>query len=258
MTWGTVYDSITKRPIPFVKLQLLDTQKRVLETRISDRDGRYGFLTTPASLLEQTAHVSIAPTARGYTFPSQAVASVDAFIYDHLYHGEPLEIGGDRTIVNADIPMDPDHPVRAPLLTKSPSVALGITVAAMADIGFWLGLILVPLNVALFPNPFTLGVLFLFLGTASLRVWGITERPFGMVLDRTTRRPMPFALLTLTDRSGARRAFTVSDERGRYVLVVPKGEYDVTVVTSAMVAPARQTTEHIATRRGWLTHTILL
>jgi hypothetical protein len=254
-TWGTVYDANTKQPVPFAKVQLVNEQKRVLETRIADRQGRYGFLTTPDSLLANKVTIAIMVSARGYAFPSRAPVTVDTFIYNNLYYGAPVTVQ-DKTLVNFDIPMDPLRPSHAPLVVKSPSVALGVTVAMLADAGFWLGAFVVPLNLILMPNPFTLGVLFLFLGTASLRIWGITEHPFGTIKDLTTGTAMPFALVTLNDVSGKRVAFAVSDELGRYFMAVPRGAYELTVVTSASVTPPRQVKEHITAHKGWLTASI--
>jgi hypothetical protein len=234
-------------------VQLFDRNRRVLETRIADQHGRYGFLTTPESLSAQSVQISIAPNARGYTFPSHTEATIDTLVYNNLYHGGLLTLS-DRTLVNFDIPMDPLHPMsRQPLVLKSPSIALGATVTALADAGFWLGLIMVPLNFILAPTPFTLGVVFLFLGTASLRLWGIQEHPFGIVQDAAADRPMPFALITLNDLSGTRVAFTVSDERGRYFLVVPRGTYELTISTPATITPLRQTKQTIEAKKGWIT-----
>ncbi|MCC6405337.1 MAG: carboxypeptidase regulatory-like domain-containing protein, partial [Candidatus Yanofskybacteria bacterium] len=256
-TWGTVYDANTKRPIPFARVQLLDRNKRVLETRIADREGRYGFLTTPESLMAQNVQVAIVASASDYRFPSRAPVTIDTFIYNNLYYGDLITVD-DRTLVNFDIPMDPERPSTAPLMVKSPSVALGASVAALADAGFWVGLVMVPLNFVLMPNPFTLGTLFLFLGTASLRLWGIQEHPFGVVLDAATGRAMPFALITLDDMTGKRVAFAVSDERGRYFLVVPRGTYRMTTQSSASVVPPRRTTNIIEVGKGWITRSLTI
>ncbi|MCC6404782.1 MAG: carboxypeptidase regulatory-like domain-containing protein [Candidatus Yanofskybacteria bacterium] len=256
-TWGTVYDSNTKRPIPFAKVQLLDRNKRVLEVRIADREGRYGFLTTPESLMEQSVQVALVASALNYRFPSRAQASVDTFIYNNLYYGDLVTVD-DAVLISFDIPMDPEQPSRAPLVVKSPSVALGASVAALADAGFWLGLIMVPLNFVLMPNPFTLGTLFLFLGTASLRLWGIQEHPFGVVIDAATKSAMPFALITLDDMTGRRVAFAVSDERGRYFLVAPRGTYRMTAQTPASVVPPRRSTQTIDIAKGWITRSFAL
>jgi hypothetical protein len=256
-TWGTVYDAHTKRPIPFARVQLLDKNKRVLETRIADQEGRYGFLTTPESLMAQNLQISIVSNASQYVFPSQSPATVDAFIYNNLYYGDVV-IVNDAALINFDIPMDPVRPSNIPLVIASPSIALGAVTAALADAGFWLGLILVPLNFIMMPGPLTLGVLFLFLGTASLRIWNIQEHPFGLVVDGTTGKPIPFALITLNDLSGKRVAFTVSDERGRYFIVVTQGSYQMTAFTSAAIAPSRQVVQFIEARKGWITRRIIL
>lgn len=250
--WGTVYDSNTKRPIPFAKVQLLDRNKRVLETHIADKEGRYGFLATPESLQAQNVQISLMPTATGYAFPAHAGASVDTFVYNNLYYGDLITVS-DQKLINFDIPMDPLRPSVAPLVMKSPSILLGASVAAIADAGFWLGLIMIPLNVILAPSPFTFGVLFLFLGTASLRIWGIKEHPFGTVIDTSSGRPMPFALITLSDLSGKRIGFTVSDEQGRYFLVADRGTYEMTIFTPATVIPTRQHKQTIEARKGWIT-----
>ena len=253
--WGTVYDANTKRPIPFVKVQLIDRNKRVLETHIADKDGRYGFLTTPESLLAQNVQISIVPSAMGYLFPAHTAASVDTLVYNNLYYGDLVTVS-DQTLINFDIPMDPVRPSVAPLLMKSPSIVLGASVAAIADAGFWLGLIMIPLNVIISPNPFSFGVLFLFLGTASLRIWGIQEHPFGIVKDAQTGRPMSFALITLNDLSGKRVGFTVTDEQGRYFLVADKGTYEITLFTPSSVIPMRQTKQVVDAGKGWITREI--
>jgi hypothetical protein len=182
---------------------------------------------------------------------------VDTLVYNNLYFGDLITVS-DKTLINFDVPMDPLRPSAAPLLFKSPSIALGAAVAAIADAGFWLGVIMVPLNFILAPNPFTLGVVFLFFGTASLRIWGISEHPFGIVKDTQTGRPLAFALSTLNDLSGRRVAFTVTDEQGRYFLVVDKGTYEFNAFTPATIQPGRRSTSTIDARKGWITRELSL
>lgn len=256
--WGIVYDSDTKRPIPFAKIQLIDEHNRVLETRVADGEGKYGFLTRPESIIvERDRTIRLSPSASGYEFPSHAVPTVDHHIYGDRYTGQRIDVRQDM-LVNFDIPMDPLRRSSRPLIVKSPSVALGAYTAAVADAGFWLGLVLVPLNAILSPNPFSFGVLFLYLGTASLRIWGITERPYGVVTDAQTGRAMPFALITLDDDGGRRVAHTVSDEHGRYFLATGRGTYTMTVHTPAPVLPPRQFREVIEARKGWITRAVKL
>lgn len=254
-TWGTVYDSSTKRPVPFAKVQLFDPNARVLETRITDGQGRYGFLTTPESLMSVSVRAQIRVDAAGYVFPSVVPPTVDSLLYGNLYYGAPMTVE-QQTLINVDIPVDPVRPLKVSLATAAPSVAAGAAVAAMADSVFWIGMLAVPLSFFLEPNPFTLGTLFLFLGTVSLRVFGITERPFGTVAESRTGNAVPFALITLNAKSGSRVAFTVTDERGRYFLVTEGGNFDLTVHTPANVQPPRSVTVLLSVRKGWVAEEI--
>lgn len=255
--WGTVYDSNTKRPLPFAKVQLLDRSNRILETRIADQRGRYGFLTTPASLQSATSMIQVEAKHPGYRFPSSEVPTVDAFLYDNPYYGSMVAVQEDM-LVAFDVPMDPERASSAPLLVKSPSVALGAATAAMADAGLWVGLVAVPLAFVLNPNPFTLGTLFLYMGTASLRLFGLSEHPFGVVNDSESGKAVPFSLISLNDDSGRRVAFAVSDEQGRYVLTVEPGSYDAVVRTPANILPARTARHRIAVKKGWVTQRLTL
>ena len=256
-TWGTIYDANTKRPIAFAKVQLLDRNKRVLETRIADKNGRYGFLTTPESLLAQNVQIYILLSHNAYAFPSKTLASVDKLIYGNLYYGELITIS-EKELINFDIPMDPLKPSRAPLVLTSPSIALGASVAAIADASLWLGLVMVPLNFILRPDFFSFGALCLFLGTASLRLFGLSEHPYGIIRDSQTGRPMPFALITLNDINDKRVAFTVSDESGRYFMVADKGLYKMAIFTPAAIIPQRQSELNIEAKKGWITQEIRL
>ena len=254
--WGTIYDASTKRPIPFAKVQLLDQNRRVLETRIADKNGRYGFLATPEGLMARKMTVSIRVSHSGYSFPSKISPSVDRLIYGNIYYGGDIEMQ-DGKLVNFDIPLDSLKVRRTPLALVAPSVALGTSIAAMADTSFWLGLIVVPLNFILRPDPFSFGTLCLFLGTASLRLFGLAEHPYGLVKD-SKGRPVPFALMALNDTKGRRVAFTVSDEFGRYFLPVARGSYELIAYTPATIQPMRQTRLIIDARRGWITQEIEL
>jgi hypothetical protein len=223
----------------------------------ADKDGRYGFLATPESLHAQNIQITINPAAPDYRFPSHASVTVDTFVYNNLYYGDLVTVAPD-TLVNFDIPMDPVNEGKTPIMATSPSIALGAAVAALADAGFWIGLIMVPLNFILVPGPFTFGTLCLFLGAASLRIWGVAQRPFGTTRDAHTGRPMPFALITLNDPTGRRVAFAVSDEQGRWVMTAEKGTYELVAVTSATVQPPRQSRDIIKVKKGWITREIKL
>ena len=253
--WGTVYDARNLRPLPFAVVKLFGVDERLLERRVSDARGRYGFLTTPESLGESNIRVSLEATLRGYIFPSNMEQVGGMLVYGEPYRGARITAHGN-SLINFDIPMDPEASVTE-FKGRAPSVAAGIATAAMADAGLWIGLVAVPLAFALEPNPFTLGVTFIFAGVASLRLFGIAEHPYGTVSD-ATGQAIPFALVELHDDSGSRVTFTISDDRGRYVLSADAGGYVLDVRTPAHVQPPRKVEQSYTVRRGWITEKITL
>jgi len=255
-SWGTVYDSSTLRPVPFAVIRLLGIDERIMEKRIADKDGRFVFLTSPASLQLRSVEVKLEVSAAGYAFPSIQGSGVAHVVYGNLYHGGRLKVAED-TLINIDIPMDPIGRSTSVGSRRPPSVKAGVGIAAMADAGLWVGLLAVPLSFILDPTYFSLGVLFVFFGVTSLRVFGIAERPYGTVSDRNGRA-VPFALVTLHNDAGQRAAYAVSDERGRFVIAVARGSYVLTAHTPANVTPVREVERSITTRKGWITKEIIL
>jgi len=250
-SWGTVYDSRTLRPLPFAVVRMFGDDRRLLKKRVADGEGRFGFLASPAGLHESTLEVELVCEAPGYVFPAQEKSGNDALLYGSVYRGGSIMIK-EGALVNVDIPMDARRPVSEGQKAPAPSVKAGVATAAMADSGFWIGLVAVPLAFILEPNAFSMGVLFLYAGTASLRLFGIGEHPFGTVSDED-EHAVPFALVTLHDDSGVRVSYAVSDERGRYFMAVEKGSYVISVHTPANVSPPRDTEKPIVARKGWVT-----
>lgn len=255
--WGTVYDSRTKHPLAFARVQILDEANRVLENRFADRDGRYGFLLRPPSPNEPVVKVRIVAAKQDYAFPSKEVGSgTDFVVYEHVYLGEMIEASSD-TALTYDIPMDPvaveGRPARPPF-----AAVIGRTWETILNIGFYAGLILVPYNMILHPTTANLMIGVVFFGANAFRVLKI-YRPYGHIKDVASGQTVPFSLVTLHDESGKRLSFAVSDEVGRYFLSTHGvQDYQVRIHTPANVIPPRSTVEDIPSRskhvrRGWIT-----
>jgi hypothetical protein len=248
--WGVIYDSKTKQPIPYAKVDLRDQSNRVLETRYADRYGRYGFLTSPASLHQKSTQVALDPRSPKHTFPSTLVTTdPDFIVYDHIYKGGPLSIQRD-VLVNYNIPLDSKAN-----LAKAVSVvgsATGRAIGTLLNIGFWIGVVTAPLNVLLFPSTSSFTIFGVFLLANTARISLDLFRPYGMVTDSKTNKPLSYALVTLTKSNGDRAAFTVSDEQGRYFLLADPGSYTLTFYTPANIQPQRSQTIPLTTKKGWV------
>ena len=236
--WGVVYDSSTKRPIPSAKIELLDASGRILETRYADRDGRYGFLTSPSSLHTPELRVRIRALKSGYAFPTaQSTPGTDFVVYNNAYRGDELVLHGDA-LVKYDIPVDPIIRGRA-----SAGVSLWHLLGAIGDrllsLGFFIGLIVVPLNLWFLPNTTNIIIFTVFFLVNGIQIF-VLHRPYGVTIDALTGKRLPFALVTLNDLQGTRVGFAVSDEQGRFILSGEQNkDYELLGYTPANTVPQR-------------------
>lgn len=255
-TWGTVYNARTKQPLPFTKIQLLGGDFRVLETRITDRDGRYGFLINAGGIGAQTAvALQLHPVREGFIFPSQKVTGTsDPVLYDRVYNGGIINVH-TNDVIRFDIPMDPTAPDAAvsSLGMKMPRAKLHNFLATLSHIMFWIALVTLPLSYILNPTTVNLVMLVVFVVLNLIIVIGdLQQRPYGLVVDRQGGLPVPYSLITLHDTQGQRRGFTVSDEQGRYFLLSEKGNFKIVTHTPAQINPPRIHEESLSTDRGWI------
>jgi len=251
--WGTVYNSLTKQPLPYTKIQLLGKDFRVLEARITDREGRYGFLINASGVdPEAEFDLQILPARGGFRFPSTNVTGTsDTVLYERVYNGGIVSVH-PRELIKFDIPMDPIQ--EQPLGTgKLPRIKLYHFWLNISHAFFWIGLFLVPLTYILNPTVLNLVVLIVFGALNLFIVIGdLRQRPYGIVVDQSLETPVPYSLITLQDSQRQRKGFTVSDEHGRYFLLSPKGDFTITTYTPAQVSPPRSREEPLSTDRGWI------
>lgn len=249
--WGVIYDADSKKPVPYAKVDLVDQSGRVLESRFADRDGRYGFLTSPSSVHQSEMQISIRVSKPGFNFPSKLVSgsTADYIVYDHPYHGESVTIKKEG-IINYNIPVDPTSLQRHSWSGFGLSF-IGTAADRILSFGFYLGLITVPLTYYLMPTTKNLIIFIAFFGANLFRIL-VVYRPYGVTIDAMTGKPLAFALVTLNDAAGNRVAFTVSDEYGRYILSGPSGqEYQVTAYTPANIHQQRIVHQHVNKLKGW-------
>ena len=109
-----------------------------------------------------------------------------------------------------------------------------------------------PLNAYLQPSTYSVSILALFILANTYRISSDLFRPFGLVSDIKTNKPLPYALVTLNALQGTRLAFSVSDDLGRYFLLTQPGTYTLTISTPAQVQPPRTRTIPLTSKKGWV------
>jgi hypothetical protein len=224
--WGVVYNAVTKQPLERAIVRLYDAVSRSLvETDVTGGDGVFSFLP-------KQGKYSLKVTRSQFVFPSRLVrGSGNDGEYENLYHGETLELK-ENQVVAVSIPMDPAE-ARSSLVFKLKQLARrlgnqlnwGILLVGMSFATFTLSGHFSFLNLAVF-------IIYLILLIHSLMVYRKRETSFGVVRDRASNELVEGVGISLYDTEFNRMVQRrVSDEQGRFQLLVPPGKYRLEVVS---------------------------
>ena len=256
--WGTVYNSSNGRPLPFVRVEILNSEMRQLDSTVTDINGRYGFLVARDFTENTEQMVSVNVNQKDYIFPSNTQPSKnEQILYPNTYMGG--WVPANHGVMNLDIPMDPEKQSRdLPPYFGLVSVSLNNLWVKLTDVLFIAGLAF-GLS-AYYVNPTVVNFIpiILILLTGLLRLFGLTIKSFGITKDRTNNKPMPFGLVTLYSEEGERVNFTVSDSLGRYFILSPKGRYQLKAYTPSHVVPPREYEVSLNAKKGWVSEEITL
>lgn len=252
--WGTVYDSVTKRPIAFARVEILNEEQRKLQSVIADENGRYGFLVSDQSAT--SSNIQLRAFRTKYTFPSkEEPGTIERELYPNIYQGGSINVKDDLT--NFDLPMDPvDRSVSRSFYFGIVSVKLNNLLTHIANILFILGVIFGITNVFLNPSGTSYTILAVVMLTYFFRNSGFKLKPFGLTIDEETKGAIPFGFVALHNQDGNRLNFTVSDDKGRYFLLTGKGLYTLKAYTPAHILPPRIKELPIFTTKGWVSKEI--
>lgn len=226
--WGVVYDSVTKRPLDPVYVSLYDAAGREIASTITSLDGRYGFLVPPGNY-------QIKAEKTHYRFPSRRLFGLDSdILYSGLYFGGPLTVTREGLVAH-NIPLDPlafdwnqfAKKDRKLLRFYARLSALQTRLVSwFFSVGFFASVVLLFLSY----NPLNIAIALLYIGVGIIHSITQRSRISGVVLERGTKLPLPFAIVRVYSADGATEiAHTVSDRYGRYYALVPPGNYQVRI-----------------------------
>ncbi len=225
--WGTVYDSVTKRPLDPVYVTVEKDGKEA-GSAITDIDGRYGFLLPPATYLVKAGKTH-------YRFPSQSLVGRQSDeLYDNLYFGQPINYQGTE-VLNLNIPMDPlefDWNEFAKTKTNFFQIYSKKETWRKRIIGtvFYSGFILSALKSIFYPAWWDLVLLLIYILIYSFQTYWQVTHPVVAVKRQATGEPLPFALVRLFMSGVNQQIKAVStDQLGRVYLLVRPGNYYLTI-----------------------------
>lgn len=211
--WGVIKDKTTGVPVAGVLVKLVDVHNdRVINQYRTDKTGRYGFLVETVGDYRITI-----------IDPLYAAFSSEEFSVDSL----------KQPIVTGDIQLTPVHQRQLQLLNKT---FIWVAAIKVLNIIHWPlligGTILSVMLVADHPTTLRTLIASLYSVLWLSKLFGYRrERHYGQVTDGDGA-PLARAVVQLTNQSGETTAHvhsTVTDAKGRFVLLVKPGVYTVIV-----------------------------
>ncbi len=230
--WGVVYDAAAKEPIDLAVVRLFDKKtNKLVETQVTDKHGRFSFLTTPG-----TYSLTIAKPP--YTFPSTIITKAIDGEYANIYRQQDIIITNADQVMSMSIPLDPPNRERVKGLTfvqqvnqffkQHSSSSLIVGLAISAALAFYT-------PGALNSTLFILNGIYVFF---QLTIMGKTEKPWGIVFSTATLEPLPLAAISIIDAKENKVLRTrLTDYYGRFNFLTPPGTYSVIVSKDAYQFP---------------------
>lgn len=229
--WGVVYDAISKEPIALAIVRLLK-DKKLIETQVTDGEGRFGFLAP-------TGSYALEVTKPDFLYPSKLVTAPDDDEYPHSHLGDTITVR-EGEIVNMNIPIDPRDPKKEKqkgalwYTVKHVLKKLALPILAAGTLLSWLTALVVasPFNVTVF-------IIYLFFLVYEIIFSPRAPRPWGTIFDATSADPVSLAAVSLVETKFNRVLKSrLSDYSGRFTFFPPAGEYKVIVKKQGYQFPA--------------------
>jgi hypothetical protein len=225
--WGTVYDSKTKQPLDPVIVELIDAAGgMVVQQAITDMAGRYGFMAKPGKYM-------IRASKTNFRFPSQHVLGERDEMFDHLYHGEIMEVKDETGLVMPNIPMDQlafdwnqEEKKRVVLFHPKSEYFLNAASAAL----LWSGL--AALTLVVISEPAGRNYLFFtaYLLAIILRYCLPDSRMWGRVYDDKTHVLLAGIMLELSPENVPMVVYRAkSSDEGKFFLKCLPGKYNLSI-----------------------------
>jgi hypothetical protein len=218
--WGIVYNSLNKLPVDLAIVRLVDTTtNRVVQTRVTSRNGKYFFKTPPGTYRLEVLK-------DGMTTPSKLLANYkeDGRKTD-LYHGEELHITDAYPIVALVVPADPKESEKTPARLRLEKIGRVIQLLVSGS-----GIIIT--LISLYLNPMVWST-WLFLALHILlfvMFWrlAIPPRPrgWGVVYGVESSKPVNRVVARLFNTQFNKLVSTqITDHQGRYYFLAGDSTY---------------------------------
>jgi hypothetical protein len=211
--WGIVYDTESNQPVPLAVVRIFDQEyKKLLETQLTDKDGRFGFLVQPGKY-----YINVIKS--NYTFPSKVI--------EGEYHGEPFEIRED-SVISVNVPIDPNiHKLAYRLNILSTIIKIiNVIRIPVVILGTFLS---ISIYIAL-PDTTNLLIVLFYLIIWLSELYQIKKgRLIGMVTKKIDKAPIALAIIRIFDEKNNKLVATrVTESQGKYYYLTNPGVFYLT------------------------------
>ncbi|OQB05932.1 MAG: hypothetical protein BWY19_00711 [bacterium ADurb.Bin212] len=221
--WGIIYDSENGFAIANALITLYDADsKRLIETTVSDKEGRYGFIA-------HKGRYFIKVKKQNYEIASTNIFSQQGLKYQNNYLGETINITDDEQAILANIPMRSLDSLNK----NAKNVSILSIIEKYLIIFNWplisLGTIVSVLALAYCPNLINLIILIIYIPLWIMQISRLNNvKAYGLVLESTKLEPIDLALIRIFNQENNHLIRTVaSDLKGHYAVLVSKGKYNI-------------------------------
>lgn len=239
--WGTVYDSVSRKPISGVDVSIFNTRyNQLVETQTTDSKGRFVINAKPGVYY-------VMASREGFTFPSE---------YDLTgYRGKTISIGSGDSLVKIDIPIDPvgKSTFKRRFSWQSFSHVLDSVYYPFMILGTLFS-VAIALNRYDITNFLILGLYEILWVSEFIKL--VKNKTFGTIYDQTTRKPIDYAIVRLFNADNRKLLFTkISSSEGRYSILLSPGHY---ILVSAKEGYQTETHELRTRKESYLDENIFM
>ena len=224
--WGTVYDSVTKRPLDPVYVSLINTEtNKEVAGVITDIDGRYGFLPLPGKYrieVNKTNYLSPSINMKGRLFDE---------VYNDLYFGEEIVITTEGEIITKNIPMDSlsfdwNEFAKTKMNVNTFMKGKDIMWAKIFNVLFGVGAIVALVSLIFAPAPYNFIISGLYILSYIFNYMVFKTKKSGTLKEKNTNIPLSFAIVKIF-REGEDTPLVkkIADKFGDYYALIPNGRY---------------------------------
>lgn len=209
--WGIVYDSENYKPIPMSVVQIFDKEtNRILETQVTDDEGRFGFLVKKGEYF-------INVVKKNYLFPSK--------LQNKDYHKEIIKVKEDNAIININIPLDPEFDTLTKRTFAISRIHHVLNIVRYIFLG--IGTILTFAFAIVISN--TLNVIlffaYIFMWLYELYSHYSSTKGYSKVISKDTKKAVELGIVRIFDEKNKIVGTKVTNINGNFNFLVKKGKH---------------------------------